>query len=605
MKILIINCGSSSIKASIIDHQSGERSGDLKVQRLGEEGCTLEINGKSEALTATNHQDALAIAIPKLLENFEGELAAVGHRVVHGGEQFQKPTIIDDEVEKVIESLFKVAPLHNPPNLAGIRAAKKLLSCPHIAVFDTAFHSTLPKRAKTYAIDTEIANDLGLRRYGFHGVSHAYVSKVAAAHMESDRRDLRIITCHLGNGCSVAAVEYGRSIETSMGMTPLEGLVMGTRSGDIDPGIILELFRSGKTVDEVDEILNRRSGLSGLSGIGNDLRDIEERASEGDENCRLAIQVFAHRVRKYIGAYAAAMGGVDAIVFTAGIGENSVMMRHRIAQRLDFLGAVFWEDHNRDVSLSAENPVAEISTRNSRCRLLVVKTDEEKQIAIESAKLVLEMNTTKGDLEIPVAVSARHVHLTQETVEALFGEGYQLTERNPLSQPNQFACNETVSIVGPKRTLENVRILGPTRPKNQVEISRTDEFFLGIDAPVRASGDVDNSPGCTLIGTDGRRIELKQGVICAWRHIHMQPEDAEKFGVQDRDVVEIAIQSNGRKLTFGDVLVRVKSSYKLEMHIDTDEGNAAELARGGAQGVLVNVEGLASMRTRLTKHDQV
>ncbi len=604
MKILVINCGSSSIKASIIDHLTGVREGDLRIQRLGGEGSTLEVNGVSEPLSAKDHQEALSIAIPKLLEKFDGELAAVGHRVVHGGDQFQKPTIIDDEVEKVIESLFKIAPLHNPPNLAGIRAAKALLDCPHIAVFDTAFHSTLPKRAKTYAIDTKIAASLGLRRYGFHGISHEYVSQEAAKFMESDRRDLRIITCHLGNGCSVTAVEYGRSVETSMGMTPLEGLVMGTRSGDLDPGVILELFRSGKTVDEVDEILNRKSGLTGLSGIGNDLRDIEERASEGDENCRLAIQVFAHRVRKYIGAYAAVMGGVDAIVFTAGIGENSVMMRHRIAQRLDFLGAIFWEDHNRDVSLSVENPVAEISTRNSRCRLLVVKTDEEKHIAIDAAKLVLEMNTTKGDLVIPVAVSARHIHLTQETVEALFGEGYQLTERNPLSQPGQFACNETVSIVGPKRTLEKVRILGPTRPKNQVEISRTDEFFLGIDAPVRASGDVDNSPGCTLIGTDDRRVELKQGVICAWRHIHMQPEDAEKFGVQDRDVVEIAIQSNGRKLTFGDVLVRVKSSYKLEMHIDTDEGNAAELSRG-AEGMLVNTEGLASMRARLTKYDRV
>ena len=604
MKILVINCGSSSIKASIIEHSSGQREGSLHIQRLGEKQPQLTINGEDIPFDCVDHPTALAMAIPKLLEGLDGEISAVGHRVVHGGDSFQEPVFIDEEVERVIESLFEIAPLHNPPNLAGIRAAKALLNCPHIAVFDTAFHTTLPRRARTYAIDKTIASEMGIRRYGFHGISHAYVSQKAAAFMESDRRDLRIITCHLGGGCSVAAVEYGRSVETSMGMSPLEGLVMGTRSGDLDPGVILAMLRNGKSVDDIDDILNRKSGLKGLSGVGNDLRDIEERASKGDDDCRLAIQVFAHRVRKYIGAYAAVMGGVDAIVFTAGIGENSVMMRHRIAQRLDFLGAVFWEDHNRDVDLSFEHPVAEISTRNSRCRLLVIKTDEQKHIATDAAKLMLEMDATKGDLVIPVAVSARHIHLTQESVEALFGEGYRLTERNPLSQPGQFACNETVSIVGPKRTLEKVRILGPTRSKNQVEISRTDEFFLGIDAPVRASGDVENSPGCTLIGTDDRRLELKQGVICAWRHIHMQPEDAIHFGVNDRDVVEIAIQSKGRKLTFGDVLVRVKSSYKLEMHIDTDEANAAELSRGAA-GALVNTEGTAMMRARLTKYDRL
>lgn len=604
MKILVINCGSSSIKASVIDHHTGERSLCMVIERIGEEEPTINIDEKIEKFQAKNHTEALNYAIPKIIKKIDEDLAAVGHRVVHGGEDFRSPCIIDDEVEAVIESLFEIAPLHNPPNLAGIRAAKALLDCPHVAVFDTAFHTTLPKRARTYAIDNQVSKDLGIRRYGFHGISHAYVAKVAADYLENDLRDLRIITCHLGNGCSVTAVEYGRSVETSMGMTPLEGLVMGTRSGDLDPGVILHLLRSGKSIDEVDELLNRQSGLTGISGVGNDLRDIEKRASEGDENCRLAIQVFAHRVRKYIGAYAAVMGGVDAIVFTAGIGENSVMMRHRIAQRLDFLGAVLWEDHNRDVKLTSEEPVAEISTRNSRCRLLAIKTNEQKQIALEVSKIVLKMNKTEEGLNIPVAVSARHVHLTQESVEALFGAGYQLTERNPLSQPGQFACNETVTIVGPKRSLERVRILGPVRGKNQVEISRTDEFFLGIDAPVRASSDVDNSPGCTLIGSDERKLELKQGVICAWRHIHMTPQDAENFGVKDRDVVEIAIHSKDRKLTFGDVLVRVKASYKLEMHIDTDEANAAELSRGAA-GVLVNTKNVASMRRRATKYDQV
>ncbi|MEO1272626.1 MAG: phosphate propanoyltransferase, partial [Myxococcota bacterium] len=437
-------------------------------------------------------------------------------------------------------------------------------------------------------------------------LSHSYVAHRAAEFLDSDVRDLRIITCHLGNGASVAAVEYGRSIETSMGMTPLEGLVMGTRAGDVDAGILIALMRmEGLDADGLDELLNRRSGLAGLSGVGNDLRDIEARASEGDERCRRALQVFAHRVRKYVGAYAAVMGGVDAIVFTGGIGENSVTIRHRVAQRLDFLGARLDEDLNRAVKLDAQSlPVVDFSTPNSRCKLLAVATDESLSIARDAVRVLLELGKTRGaERPIPVAVSARHAHLSQETVEALFGEGYQLTERNPLSQPGQFASNETINLIGPKRTIEKVRILGPARSKNQIEISRTDEFTLGIDAPVRASGDVANSPGITIEGPEGR-LEIHQGVICAWRHIHMTPDDAEFFGVQDKDMVEVAIESDSRDLIFGDVLVRVSPKFKLEMHIDTDEGNAANLARG-ATATLANTSGTASIRARSTSYDKV
>ncbi len=221
----------------------------------------------------------------------------------------------------------------------------------------------------------------------------------------------------------------------------------------------------------------------------------------------------------------------------------------------------------------------------------------------DTARVVLEMGRTKSEKTIPVAISARHVHLTQEAIETLFGAGHQLTERKPLSQPGQFAAEETLTLIGPKRSLEKVRVLGPARSKNQVEISRTDEFTLGIDAPVRASGDVNNSPGITLQGPEGR-VELKQGLICAWRHTHMTPEDAEEFGVQDRDVVEVAMEGDGRDLIFGDVLVRVSPKYKLEMHIDTDEGNAANLSRGAA-GALVETGGLARLRKRKTRYDRV
>ena len=605
MHILVINCGSSSLKTSIIDHLCAETVASARVERIGEAEPRFRIGDEPfRPCNASDHRAALELVLAELMAN-EVTIAAVGHRVVHGGEEFVHPTEIDDDVEGVIERLIDLAPLHNPANLAGIRAARKLLpDVPQVAVFDTAFHATLPRRAREYALPFELAQKHGIRRYGFHGISHRWVAQQAADFMDADLRQLRIITCHLGNGCSVAAVEYGRSVETSMGMTPLEGLVMGTRVGDVDAGILVQLVREeGWSVDELDEVLNRRSGLAGLSGVGNDMRDIERRAAEGDEPCRHAIQVFSHRLRKYIGAYAAVMGGVDAIVFTAGIGENSEVVRHRAAQRLEYLGAVLDEDLNRDAAVSLEDSVFEVSTPNSRARLLVVKTDEEAAIAQDAARIVLELPRTRGARTIPVAVSARHLHLTQETVEALFGPGHTLTPRNPLSQPGQFACEETVTVVGPKRQLENVRVLGPTRSKNQVEISRTDEFYLGIDAPVRASGDVANTPGCKLIGAAGE-VELVQGVICAWRHIHMHPDDAEYFGVQDRDVVEVAVDSTGRDLIFGDVLIRVKDSYRLEMHIDTDEGNAAELSRG-ATGALVETEGRAILRRRSARFDKI
>jgi len=605
MYVLAINSGSSSFRASVVHHKDGTEVAELRVERIGGD-AQLWIGSESSPCDAPDHGAAVRVGLPKLLDQLPTgvEIEAVGHRVVHGGERFAEPVLIDDEVESAIEAISPLAPLHNPANLAGIRASRQVLpTLKHVAVFDTGFHKTLPRRARSYAIPTELAARHGIRRFGFHGISHAFVCARAAEYLEADLRDLRIISCHLGNGASIAAVEYGRSVETSMGLTPLEGLVMGTRSGDIDPGALLHLMRAeGLDIDGLDHLLNRESGLAGLSGVGNDMRDIEARAAEGDEACRLAIHVCAHRVRKYIGAYAAVMGGADAIVFTAGIGENSSMMRHRIAQRLEYMGARVDEDRNRDVRVTRDAPVAAISTSRARCHVLVVRTDEVHAIAEQAWRVATERSAVKGKRTIPVAVSARHIHLKQETVEALFGPGHQLTERNPLSQPGQFACHETVNLIGPKRTIENVRVLGPTRSKDQVEISRTDEFFLGIDAPVRASGDVENSPGITLEGPYGR-VEIKQGVICAWRHIHMHPDDAEHFGVKDRDVVEVAVGSEGRSLIFGDVLVRVSPHFALEMHIDTDEANAAELSAGASGALLVATGSDASLRKRETRFD--
>ncbi|MCA9656808.1 MAG: acetate/propionate family kinase [Myxococcales bacterium] len=625
MHVLVVNCGSSSIKSEVIDVTSGRRHGGFLVERIGEEdGAATRLSWRGpwdlgddpQAIDGASHARVLAVVLPQVLAKLEAaeiSLDGVVHRVVHGGDRFAEPARITADVEAAIASLIPLAPLHNPANLAGIRAARELLpGLEHVAVFDTAFHQTLPHRAQAYALPRAVAERQGIRRYGFHGPSHAHVAAAAAAYLGEDLRDLRIITCHLGSGCSVCAVEYGRSVETSMGMTPLEGLAMGTRCGDLDPGVILHLLRCGHDVDAVDRMLNHESGLTGLSGVGNDMRDIEARAGEGDEACRLAIHVFAHRLRKYIGAYAAVMGGVDAIVFTGGIGQNSALIRHRACQRLEFLGARLDEERNRDARVDhrpGAEKVVELNTSHSRVRLLAVATDEQLELARQAVALfeardrigAARRESTEPVRPIPIAISARHVHLTEEAVVQLFGPGHRLSERKPLSQPGQFACEETVDLIGPKRTIEGVRVLGPTRSSCQVEISRTDEFFLGLDAPVRASGDVANSPGITLRGPAGV-VQLREGVICAWRHIHMPPDDAARYGVADRDVVEVAVHSpsSGRDLVFGDVMVRVSPKYALEMHIDTDEANAADL-RAHSEGLLVPADGAA----RLTKRKVV
>ncbi|KOY84860.1 acetate kinase [bacterium 336/3] len=593
MQILVVNCGSSSVKAEVIDLTSGKRVIVMSVDRISDAQPKLKFSDSEEVLSCpgSGHDQTLSFAFPLLIKKLDASLLkGVGHRVVHGGKIFDEPVVITEDVEKQIDELKSLAPLHNPINLLGVKIAKKFFpDIPHVAVFDTAFHSTLPPKAKNYALPKSLIDKHHIERYGFHGTSHQYVAKQAADYLGTDIHDLRIISCHLGNGASVCAIEHGLSVETSMGMTPLEGLVMGTRSGDLDAGIITYLMeKEGKTWQEISDMLNKDSGMKGIAG-SNDMRDLEEKAAEGDVNAQLAIEMFVHRLRKYIGSYAAVMGGADVLIFTAGIGENSTSLRHKVVQKLNFMRAILDDNKNKMLKFIGVENVEEISASNSLCKILVVKTDEQLAIAEQSAKLIKSAKLKdQGPRSIPIAVSARHIHLTQESVDILFGKGYQLTEHKPLSQPGQFACKEMLTLVGPKNKIEKVRILGPTRPKDQVEISRTDEFFLGIDAPIRESGHVEGSPGLTLIGPNGK-LDLKEGVICAWRHIHMHPEDAEYFGVKDKDIVEIRIENQERGLTFGNVLIRVSEKFKLEMHIDTDEANAAELNQG-AEGSLMLTE---------------
>ncbi|HEY9033055.1 MAG TPA: acetate/propionate family kinase [Pseudomonadales bacterium] len=558
MHILVINCGSSSIKYQLIDSVS---------EQALQQGIIDSIQAEQVGPAL---QSIFAACNPWPID-------AIGHRVVHGGD-FRDAQIITDDVLARIGAFSDLAPLHNPYNLQGIQAARELYgTLPQVAVFDTAFHASLPRRAATYAIDRQLAQQHQFRRYGFHGTSHAYVSQQAADFLQQPLSALRIVSLHLGNGASACAVEFGHSTDTSMGMTPMEGLVMGSRCGDIDPGIVLAMARrAGLSIDEIDEQLNRNAGLKGLSGISNDLRAIEQAAADGNDNARLAIAVFAHQVRKYIGAYAATMGGVDAIVMTGGIGENSASMRQRILQRLDFLGALLDDDRNLDVTLDQHSPVQAIHRPHSRVKLLVVQCNEALQIARQTAAIVQQANTLSAPAVIPVAISARHVHLTAATFARLFGADAQPEHYRDLSQPGQFACRQTVKLIGPRGQIDQVRVLGPLRSKDQVEISRTDEFQLGVDAPVRDSGHTEGSAPITLQGPAGT-VHLAEGLICARRHIHMHPDDAAAFAVSDGDEVDVAITGGVRKLVFGGVLIRVHPSFRLEMHIDTDEANAAEL----------------------------
>ncbi len=467
-------------------------------------------------------------------------------------------------------------------------------------VFDT-LSQTLQHKGSVERLDG--VNAIATAIDTFHGTSHQYVAGQAAAFLGRPLRELRLVSLHLGNGASACAVEFGHSTETSMGMTPLEGLVMGTRSGDIDPGALLALLREeGFDADALDTLLNQRSGLKGLSGLSNDLRELEHAAAEGHDGARLAIAVFAHRARKYIGAYAAAMGGLDAVILTGGIGENSAAMRSRILQRLEFVGLSVNPDANQDVQVTHESPVAAIHDPLARVAALVVKTNEGLMIARQTREVVENSAPAIDPGPIPIAVSARHVHLDRPTFAALFGPDAEPTHYRDLSQPNQFACEEKVNLIGPRNRIDGVRLLGPLRGRNQVEISRTDEYFLGVDAPVRYSGRVDDSAPITLEGPAGT-VHLKEGLICARRHIHMHTDDAARFGVNNRDEVEVAINGGPRDLVFGDVLVRVSPTYKLEMHIDTDEANAAELTPS-LRGELIyaDVDGAsAQVRSKLTR----
>ncbi|MEU9556156.1 acetate kinase [Streptomyces fumanus] len=398
-RVLVLNSGSSSLKYQLLDMRDSSRLAVGLVERIGErtsrlkhthvpDGGTREQNGP-----IADHEAALKAVAGELARDGLGldspELAAIGHRVVHGGMFFTEPTLVDDSVLTEIERLIPVAPLHNPANLTGLRTARALRpDLPQVAVFDTAFHTTMPEAAARYAIDPKIADRHRIRRYGFHGTSHAYVSRETARLLGKDPAEVNVIVLHLGNGASASAVQGGRCVDTSMGLTPLEGLVMGTRSGDLDPAVIFHLERvGGMSTDEIDTLLNKRSGLFGLCG-DNDMREIRRRVDAGDEAAKLAFDIYIHRLKKYIGAYYAVLGRVDAVAFTAGVGENAAPVREAAVAGLEGLGLAV------DAGLNAargDGPRL-ISPEDARVKVAVVPTDEELEIATQTYALVEKNN---------------------------------------------------------------------------------------------------------------------------------------------------------------------------------------------------------------------
>ncbi|MCR1952641.1 acetate kinase [Clostridium sp. DSM 100503] len=396
MKTLVINCGSSSLKYQLIDMETENSLVQGLVERIGIEGSILtqKVEGKDKYIireSMPNHKAAIKLVLEALVNKDHGviksmdEIGAVGHRVVHGGEKYSHSVIIDNTVLDSIRDCISLAPLHNPPNIVGIEACMELMpNTPMVAVFDTAFHQTMPKEAYICPLPYELYEKYGIRKYGFHGTSHKYVSQKVADVMGKDIKDLKIITCHLGNGCSLAAVKGGKSIDTSMGFTPLAGVMMGTRSGSIDPSVISFLSEQhGYKISDIDELLNKKSGVLGISGVSSDFRDVIEAANKGNERAKLALDIFHYKVRAQIAAYAGIMGGVDVIVFTAGIGENSSLTRKECLNGLEFLGFKIDDEKN-----AVRGEIQEISTNDSRVKVYEIPTNEELMIARDTVRLI-------------------------------------------------------------------------------------------------------------------------------------------------------------------------------------------------------------------------
>ena len=549
-------------------------------------------NGKEEQRFPVPHRElgALFSLLEKAL--FTGEKAplagpeqvtAVGHHLISGGDVFSSSTLLSNDALAKLETLNALHKEFNAPGVAAAHEARtRFPQATHVAVFDSSFHSSLPPYAFLYALPYELVVEKKVRRRGYHGITHQYAALKAAQYLNRPYNELEVAVCFLDTESSLCAVDHGRSVEVSAGFTPADGLVAGNSAGSVDPNLLFYLTdQAGFSYRETSALFREKGGLKGLSGISPSLREIEAHADLGHHRALLAYKLYCYSIRKKIGEALAAMGGLDVLVFTGSIGYASPGIRSLACQGLDAMGIALDEKRNR--ALLESDETALISRSDSPVKVLVVRPNRTLMIARETLKALSAEKASKllqkqEAIPVPIEVSAHHVHLTARHVAALFGAGHGLEVAHPLSQPGQFASKQTVTLVGPKGMIDRVRVLGPERAATQVEIAMTEQFKLGIEPPIRESGDIDGSPGVVIEGPAGSVI-LEKGVICARRHIHMSPDDALRFGLHDKDVVRVRV-SGDRELVFGDVVVRVHPSYRLMMHIDTDEANASHVKDG-------------------------
>ena len=591
MRVLAIKSGTLSLHYSYFDTGSDRALAWGTVGGIGTSAGQHNYHGPNgqlrESLSLASHGEAFLAVAKALTHPIQGvlvsldQLDVIGHYVAHGGSQWTRPLFITDEAKRGIEECVTLAPLHIPANLLGIEECERLMpGIPQIAVFDTAFHQTMPPAAYAYPIPRDLNGKHELRRYGYHGILHEFAGNCAARHLGRSFGQLKMITCYLDHGASIAAIEYGRCIDTSMGLTPLEGMPTVTRSGSVDPGLVLQMQnRHSLTDTQLNEFLSRNSGLKALAKSSGADGDFSWDAKNGNS----AVQYFCYQAKKYVGAYLAALGDADVLVFTGSVAQGQAAVRAQVCQDLAPVGILLDDAANADAVVGA-GAVVEISDRRSHVRVLLVGADEQQMIARLAVETLQRTGVSFSQARrprqsIPVTVSAHHVHLTKEHFERLFGAGKEMTWHADLGQPGQFACKENVTLVGPRGRIDRVRVLGPYRNASQVEISKTEAFKLGVNPPIRASGALQDTPGIRLEGSAGA-VELERGVICALRHIHITPDDALAFGLRNKDVVSVQIRDGERSLGFGSVLVRVHPQSGLEMHIDTDEANAAGIPQG-------------------------
>ena len=600
-RVLVIESQSTTVRYSYFDVERELHNQEGMVDRIGQ-GRARHTIRKLRGKTMTSVPGTRAAGVEAVLaglttpagplERIE-DLSVIAHRVMHGGERFGEPMIIDDRVLDGIRQELPIGGDELQANVETIEACRKLApTVQQVAVFETAFFQTVPAHAYLHALPYDLYRDHGIRRYGCNGVAHHQAARLAAAHLERALERLRVVSCYCGPEPSVCAIGEGRAVDVTSGATCQGGLPGLTGTGDLDPRLVFRLCDvHGMSLSEVESAVTVGGGIRALSGLQGDLTDLSAAAEEGNKQADLALETMAHAIKKAIGASVATLGGIDALVITGPHSATGGALRLRALAGLEGLGLHLDPELNEAPETSPDG-VGELSPPLSPAKVLLVPADGHRMVASEVLGAIgredLAALFRSRRLPIPIGISAHHVHLTREHVEALFGPGHELTFRAELTQPGQFACEEQVTVIGPRGVVERVRVLGPVRSKTQVEIPRTEEFRLGIDAPIRASGDIKGSPGLRLEGS-AASIDLQQGVICAARHVHMSPEDALRFGVRDRSLISVRVEG-GRGVSFRDVLVRVHPDFRLDMHVDTDEANAAELG-ADAVGYTESIDG--------------